>query len=257
MKILFFLAAAAYAGQISYLDVLERLGSPMGDRTKGEIEIVVEPENIEKIEAFQKQQLIQKGCSEKDAANFSKVGIVAQDQYWMWIRDAVIFPNGTPGTYERLIWKNRLHSKYSGIAILPILPDGRIALNLNYRHATRSWEIEIPRGGIKMGESCEQAALRELKEETGLIPASIECLGEMAPDSGVLEGTVPIYIAYGSQEGLSNIEYSEAIAGTLAFTLDEIQKGFIQGYLMVNGQKVPVRDPFLAFALLKRDLLQK
>ncbi|MBX7067549.1 MAG: NUDIX hydrolase [Parachlamydiales bacterium] len=257
MKILLFFATAIYAGQISYLDVLERLGSSFGDHNKGEIEIVAEPEHIEKIETFQKQQLMQKGYSEKEAASFSKVGIVAQDQYWIWIRDAVVFPNGTPGTYDRLVWKNQLHSPHAGVAVLPIMPDGKIALNLNYRHATRSWELEIPRGMIKMGETGEQAALREMKEETGLTPSSIEYLGEMAPDSGTIGTIVPIYIAYGSQEGLSNIEYSEAIAGNLAYPIEEIQKGFSQGYLMVNGEKIPMRDPFLAFALLKRELLQK
>lgn len=257
MKILLFFATALYAGQISYLDVLERLGASLGDHTKGEIEIVVQPENIEKIETFQKQKLIQKGYLEKEAADFSKIGIVAEDQHWIWIRDGVIFPNGIPGTYDRLIRKTQFDTQYAAVAVLPILPDGRIALNLHYRHATRSWELEIPRGGMKSGESAEQAGLRKLAEETGLTPSSIEFLGEMAIDSEVIGTIIPMYIAYASADGLSDFEYSEAASKTIAYPIEEIQKGFAQGYLILKGEKIPVRDPFLAFALFKRELLQK
>ena len=42
-----------------------------------------------------------------------------------------------------------------------------IVVNLNYRHATRSWEIELPRGMRRSKESLREASARELKEETG------------------------------------------------------------------------------------------
>lgn len=255
-KYLFLFGATLYAGQINYLEVLEKLGLPLGDHKKGEIEIVTEPDQIEKVETTQKTRLIQKGFPEKEAGQFSKVGVVAQDQYWIWIRDAVLFPGGIPGTYDRLLWKSSLDSPYPGVAILPVLPDGKIVLNLNYRHATRSWELEIPRGLIKPGEDPKAAALREMKEETGLSSEKLEFLGEMAPDSGALGSIVPIYIAYGSQEGLADIEYSEAIAGKKIYSLEEIKQGFIQGYLLIDKEKIPLRDPFLAFALLKKEFLK-
>jgi 8-oxo-dGTP pyrophosphatase MutT (NUDIX family) len=56
--------------------------------------------------------------------------------------------------------------------VLPVLPSGQIILVLNFRHPTRSWKLELPRGGMQSGETQEEAALRELKEETGFITSS-------------------------------------------------------------------------------------
>ena len=108
------------------------------------------------------------------------------------VRDAVYFPQGTPGTYDRLLWKSELIHQFPGVAVLPILPSGRIVLILNYRHATRSWELELPRGEIKSQETLEEAAFRELKEETGLVASSVAFLGKMATDTGVLSSVIPV-----------------------------------------------------------------
>ena len=116
---------------------------------------------------MQEKRLLQKGYSEAEATEFSRIGVVREDQYWVWIRDAVYFPKGVPGTYDRLVWKNELNGGAPGVAVLPVLPSGKIVLNLNYRHATRSWELELPRGKREQGETLEEAALREVKEETG------------------------------------------------------------------------------------------
>jgi ADP-ribose pyrophosphatase len=174
------------------------------------------------------------------------------------MRDAVYFPHGVPGTYDRLIWKNEFRGDVPGVAILPILPSGKIVLNVNYRHATRSWELELPRGKLFSGEAFEEAAVRELKEETGLIASSVLFLGSVAPDSGVLSCIVPVYLGKVSSREESSPEYSEAIFDVLAFTMEELQRGLVQGFLEVplQGQKkkVPLRDPFLTFALLQVQL---
>jgi ADP-ribose pyrophosphatase len=135
-------------------------------------------------------RLLKKGFSPADAAEFSRIGVVNEDQYWIWLRDAVYFPKGVPGTYNRLLWKSELEGKCSGVAVLPVLPSGQVILILNFRHATRSWELELPRGGIKPGETQEEAALRELKEETGFIAFSTAFLGEIAVDTGTLSSII-------------------------------------------------------------------
>jgi ADP-ribose pyrophosphatase len=56
----------------------------------------------------------------------------------------------------------------------------------------------------------------------------------------------------------SNLEYSEAIAGTISFTKDELKAGLIQGFLEVSIQggkkQIPLRDAFLTFALLQAEI---
>ena len=201
--------------------------------------------------------MLRKGFSEADAIEFSRIGIVREDQYWIWLRDAVYFPRGIPGTYDRLVWKSALKSKSPGVAVLPILPSGHVVLNLNYRHATRSWELELPRGGIQSNETTEAAALREVKEETGLVASSVTFLGNMAPDTGVLSSIIPVFMGEIDSQEESNPEYSEAIADVISFTKDELKEGLIQGFLEVSiegkKQQVPLRDSFLTFALLQAE----
>ena len=166
--------------------------APLGSWRKGEIEIVLNPDQIKKVENQTKLRLISRGATETEAEKWSSVGIVAEDNYWMWIRDAVIFPSGVYGTYDRLLWKSGMDG-IPGVAVLPILANKKIVVNLNYRHATRSWEIELPRGQKKEGETLEQAALRELKEETGYQLTKCTLLGTTAPDSGALMSLTPLF----------------------------------------------------------------
>jgi len=56
------------------------------------------------------------------------VGVVAQDQYLVWVRDAVVFPSGAKGTYDRFFWQNSLGSP-QGVAVLPVQADGCVVLN--------------------------------------------------------------------------------------------------------------------------------
>ncbi len=237
-----------------YLEILEELGQSNGSCSEGEIEIVVDLTKIDAIEAAQKERFLKKGLSEEEAAEASRIGVVSEDLYWIWLRDAVYFPNQIPGSYDRLLWK----SEGRGAAVLPVFPDGRIALNLNYRHATRSWELELPRGGGKKGETDEQAALRELKEETGFEAGSLVFLGEMAPDSGTIGSVIPVFLARIDREGLPDREESEAIADAPLFTFEELKQGLIDGYLEVPlggaKRKIPLRDAFLTFALLQAQI---
>ncbi len=240
-----------------YFSYLKYLGQSNGNYRDGEIEIVTDPAEISQIQKIQEKRLLEKGFSADKAAEFSRIGIVNEDQYWIWLRDAVYFPQRVPGTYDRLLWRGELKTKFIGVAILPVLPSGKIALILNYRHATRSWELEIPRGQRELKETLEEAAFRELKEESGLVASSVVFLGEMATDTGVLSSVVPVFIGQISVQEQANPEYSEAIAGVISFTKDELKEGLARGFLEVSIQgikkQIPVRDGFLTFALFQAE----
>ena len=106
---------------------------------------------------------MKKGLSVQLAKEWSRVGIIAEDSYLYWIRDAVVFPSGLSGTYDRILWKSSLNGP-PGIVIAPTIHK-KILVNLNYRHATRSWEVELPRGLRHKDETLLEASERELHQE--------------------------------------------------------------------------------------------
>lgn len=224
-----------------------------GDYKKGEIEIITDPIKIRDVEKLQKARCLKSGMSEQAAELASKIGIVVDDLYWVFLRDAVIFPTGAEGSYNRVIWKSALDKGPPGVAILPLFPENKIAAIVAFRHATRTWELEIPRGARQNSEGVEAAVKRELEEETGLQSNETIFLGNMAPDPGMASTITPVYVAKIDRKGVSNQDYSEAILGVRVFTLGEIKEALKKGYveLEIHGkeEKVYVRDSYLVYAL--------
>lgn len=237
------------SGEISrkqYLDLIQsypQLTRYPGNYKKGEIQIVLDPQEM----AFIENSLGR------------DVGLIQRDKYWLWINDACIFPNGTKGIYGRIVWVNTLEAR-SGVAVMPVTKEGKVILNCNFRHATRSWEIELPRGGVNSGEEVESAAKRETMEETGMIVSDLILLGEIPPDTGLTATVVPIFLAKVTETLTPEREDSEAIEENLALSLTEIKQAFLSGSYehCIRGvkQKVSFRDPFLAYALLMYELKQ-
>lgn len=69
------------------------------------------------------------------------------------------------------------------VNMVALTPDGRLVLVRQWRHGTRRFELELPAGMIEPDETPEQAAARELREETGYTCEKISRLGEVAPNA--------------------------------------------------------------------------
>jgi ADP-ribose pyrophosphatase len=224
-----------------------------GSYKKNEIEIILNPSEITSIEDIHYKRLRRNGQSHDKAFQSSRAGIISEDSYWILIRDPVIFPSGAKGLYNRVLWKSSLDG-FAGVSILPILPDNRVLLILNYRHATRQWELELPKGGRLRGENEEEAAQRELLEETGSKTEQLHLLGSVNVDAGLTNTEVPVYLIKTGEITQINQDYSEAIRGTHAFTIKELKQGLAQGYIELksNGKskKYSLKDSLLSYALL-------
>lgn len=100
---------------------------------------------------------------------------------------------------EYLVLSARGHAAGSagGVAVLPVLPDGRIVLLRNWRHAVGTWSWEVPKGFIDEGEIPAAAARRELAEETGLAcaPDDLVPLGEAFSEPAVLATSAALFLA--------------------------------------------------------------
>ena len=92
--------------------------------------------------------------------------------------------------------KQQTRDLVTGVSVLPFL-DGRAALLRVYRHAVARFIWEVPRGFVGAGESDEQAAERELEEESGLgiHPGGLRSLGYIAPEAGLLAARVHLFAA--------------------------------------------------------------
>lgn len=127
----------------------------------------------------------------------NEIGIVYHDKYLYLIRDAIKFQNGEYGSYLRFI--NEVDSNNS-IVVLPIIYNKNdkktyILLEKHFRHASRQYLYEFPRGFGNSNLSVEENVLNELEEEIGLNNHTfIKNIGKIYPDSGLFEKYVNVYI---------------------------------------------------------------
>lgn len=74
--------------------------------------------------------------------------------------DTVELPSGR--TAKREVLEHR-----GAVCVLPVMPDGQIAMIKQWRTAAQEILWEIPAGGLEIGEAPEACAHRELIEEIG------------------------------------------------------------------------------------------
>ena len=81
------------------------------------------------------------------------------------------------------------------VMIVPLLPDGRVVLERQFRYPLKRTVIEFPAGKIDVGEPPFKCAQRELLEETGYRAARWSYLGGLHNAIGYSDEKIEMFLA--------------------------------------------------------------
>jgi ADP-ribose pyrophosphatase len=136
-------------------------------------------------------------------------------------KDIVQLPDGNTTFREYLIHPG-------AVAIMPVLSDGRILLERQFRYPVDAAMIEIPAGKLDQGEDPLLCAQRELLEETGYSAKSWEFLGRIHPVISYSTEIIDIYLAKDLTLGERALDDGEFL-DVFAATLDEMHEWIANG----------------------------
>jgi len=86
------------------------------------------------------------------------------------------------------------------VSVFAVTEDEKVILNYQYKHGCQDIAVEMPAGYIEKGERPEEAAKRELMEETGYGFEKLELLGKYIVSPTRNRNHCYLYIAYGAKK---------------------------------------------------------
>ena len=139
-------------------------------------------------------------------------------------KDEVELPNGNKSKREYIM-------HVGAACVVPVDNDGNIIIEKQFRYPFRKVLIEIPAGKLdSKSEPHLDAALRELKEETGYTAEEMIYLGEFYPTCAYSDEVIHMYLAKGLTKGEQKLDEDEFVGVekmSLEEAVNEIMKGNI------------------------------
>lgn len=117
-------------------------------------------------------------------------------------RDTVRLPDGREATREFI--------KHPGaVMVVPMLDDGRVVLERQYRYPLHQVMVEFPAGKLDAGEATFDCARRELLEETGYTAREWSRAGVLHPVLAYSNEFIEIWFARGLTQGERQLDAGE------------------------------------------------
>jgi ADP-ribose pyrophosphatase len=138
-------------------------------------------------------------------------------------RDQVRLPNGNQAQREYIVHPG-------AVLVVPVLQNGNIILERQFRYPLNQVFIELPAGKIDAGEDTLITGQRELLEETGYSATEWISLGHQHPCIGYANEIIYMYIARGLTAGAHQLdadEHLEVFDLPLAQCIQMVQTGEI------------------------------
>jgi ADP-ribose pyrophosphatase len=129
-------------------------------------------------------------------------------------RDRVKLPNGAEATREHIVHPG-------AVMIVPLLDDGRLVIERQYRYPLARVMLEFPAGKIDAGEAPFSCAVRELAEETGYRAREWARAGILHNAIAYSNEGIEVWFARGLVQGERLLDAGEFLDVTSA-TLDEL-----------------------------------
>ena len=104
--------------------------------------------------------------------------------------DRVRLPDGSESVRE-------VAEHGGGVGVLALDENQNVYVVTQYRYVFGRDLTEIPAGKLDPGEDPRAAGLRELHEETGIVPDQFESLGKILPSPGCYTEVLYLYLARG------------------------------------------------------------
>lgn len=155
---------------------------------------------------------------------------LALDNKWFKVQqDIVELPNGKV-LDDYLFWKEPNVSQ-----IVAITKENKIILVRQYKHAIGDFIVECPAGFVDDGETFEDAARRELLEETGYNSKKMVCLGQVTHNPTKSCGIVKIFLTKNIEKTSSQkLDKNEDIE-ILELSIEEVLNMIYIGEIWTTG----------------------
>lgn len=110
-------------------------------------------------------------------------------------KDTVSLPDGKDAVREVI-------RHIGAVAVLPLTDSGEVILVNQYRYPFSQVLTEIPAGKLdSKDEDIREAALRELREETGVTCKKLTYIGDIYPSVAILDEVIHMFLAEGLEYG--------------------------------------------------------
>ena len=116
--------------------------------------------------------------------------IVAQSRLFTIESMELRFSNGVERTYERLV-----PGGSGAVMMVPINEKGEVLLIREYGAGMEDYTLTLPKGAVDLGETVEQAALRELQEEIHFGAKQLHFLKKMSLSPSYMKSGIDVLIA--------------------------------------------------------------
>lgn len=182
--------------------------------------------NIDKLKSYRK---------ELQTVHFEKVNA---SQFLKIESYRCVLKNGRVLKREKLLKNGR---NGSAAIVLPITANGKVIVNVEPRVFTKETvAVGLPAGYIEENESPEEAARRELLEETGYVPKELIPLGSFYQDEGISGAKNHYFIAFDCEKVTDQSLDEDEVVKYLQINIEDLDELIENGYMSGLNSAVTV-----------------